>query len=194
MRNPLAPLAWLTLGTLACGGGAQSEQPAAAAGPIVPDASTFSSNGLTVPRPQGWSFLEPDSTMGKDTVVVLQGPFGEEALAPAVEISRRPLDATQQRRKPSHILTQLVMEIVQVFDGFEMVGSPEDIQLGGQPAAMIKMKYSESLPDGQQAARGARFYGIVHHGSIWIIRCLGAPDGSNDAEFDSIVSGLSIQS
>lgn len=159
---------------------------------MAPDASSFSAYGLEVPRPDGWQFVKPDSSVAADTIVVLQGPFGTGDMAPAVEISRRVLDARQQRRKPSHILTQLTMELVQTFDGFEMIGEPEDIQIAGQPGAKIQLKFTESTPDGQEVQRRARLYGIVHRNSIWIITCLGAADGSNDAEFDLIVGSLKI--
>lgn len=159
---------------------------------MTPDAETFSAHGLTVGRIDGWSFLQPDGSVGQDTVVVLQGPFDDAALAPAVEISRRALDARNQRRKPAHILTEVVTELVQIFDGFEMIGTVDDVQLGGKPGAMVRMRYSESLPDGAQAERLGRFYGVVNGGNIWIIRCMGASDGSNDAEFDRIVASLAI--
>ena len=182
----------IACGTWACGGSSASSSSAEPA-PMAPDASSFTAHGLNVPRPDGWQFVAPDGSVAAETLVVIQGPFGAADSAPAVEISRRVLDARQQRRKPSHILTQLTMEFVQTFDGFEMIGQPEDMQVAGQPAAKILLKFTESMPDGQEIERRARFYGIVHRDSIWIITCLGASDGANDAEFDSIVGSMKIE-
>lgn len=184
----------LTIGLYACGGSKGSSAGEVSAGPTAPDASTFSAHGLTIKRPDGWTFIEPDASMAPDTVIVMQGPAGDQALAPAIEISRRALDARQRRRKPAHILTQMTTEIVQVFDGFEMHGSPDDIDIAGQSGAVVKLTYTESLPDGAEVKRGARFYGIVHGDSIWVVRCIGAPDGSNDPEFEAIVKTVTIQS
>lgn len=177
------------VGMIGCGGTSQGSEPSAGAvARPAPDAERFSAHGMHLSRPEGWVWIAPDGSLTGDTLIVLQGPFGADEVAPAVEISRRPLDARAQRRKPSAILTQVTTEIVQVFDGFEMVGTPADIEVAGLPAAELRLRYTESLPDGQSVSREGRFYGIVHGDSIWIIRCLGAADGSHDPQFDQILT------
>src|SRR5688572_6912923 len=79
-----------------CGGSASSAEPAA--GPPSPDAATYQSYGMSVKRPEGWMWVATDGSLTSDTLVVLQGPVGQDQLAPAVEIGRRPLDARTQRR------------------------------------------------------------------------------------------------
>jgi len=192
-RIPLILVA--TVPFLACGG-PQSATGSADAAPAAPaaDASTFSAHGMTVSRPDGWSFIPPDPTVGPDTVVVLQGPHSESPLAAAVEISRRSLSARDQRRKPAHVLTQLVTEMVQLFDGFEMVGQPEDITLAGKDAATVRLKFTETLPEGGTVERSGRFYGVIEGANIWVIRCLGAVDGSDDAAIEQVIASINIAS
>jgi hypothetical protein len=186
-------VALLALPWTGCGGSTQAANAAPAAAPTAPDAASFSQNGFTLARIDGWTFITPDGTMARDTAIILQGPEGKEALAPAVEVSRRQLTARDRRRKPSHILTQMTTEIVQTFDGFEMVGTPEDIELAGKPAAIVRIKFTESLPDGVDVQRAGRFYGLVNGENIWVIRCLGAQDGSNDGDFDKIIASLRLE-
>jgi hypothetical protein len=193
MFKPLRLLLAASIALAAACGGAQSSSAPAAAAVTDPNASQASAHGLSLSRPEGWKWIQPDGTMAADTIMVLQGPFGEDALAPAIEVSRRGLDASQARRKPSHILTQLMMEVVQLFDGYEMLGTPEDIEMAGVPAARIKLKFNESLPDGGQIERGAVYYGIVQGDNIFVIRCLGDSKGSHDAEFDTILKTVSIK-
>jgi len=158
------------------------------------DASTITVQGLTIQRLQGWNFVKPDASVGKDTVVVMYGPQGQQQLAPAVEVTLRKLTARDQRRKPLHILTQMMTEIVQLFEGFEAIGGPSEMKIGGAPGARLDMKITESLSDGGEVQRVGRFYGIVHQGRIWLIRCLGSTDGSHDPDFDQLIQSLSVDS
>lgn len=188
MRKKLLVLFFPSL--LSCASSQSSNQPTAAADN---NASNVSRDGLSVSRPSSWQFVTPDKSVAPDTVVILQGPIGDkQVLAPAVEISKRALDAAQRRRKASHVLTQMVTEVVQLFDGFEMVGSPEDMQLAGKDAARVQLKYSESLPDGGSTERAAQFYGIVDNDKIWVIRCVGPMDGSANADFDAILKSIEL--
>ena len=189
-----ALIAGLGLGWTGCAGGASGPGAEAAPGAPEPDDPSYSAYGLTVDRPEGWAFVPVDASVAPDTVVILQGPVGDAPVAPAVEISRRPLNARQQRRPPSHILTQLVMEVVQSFDGFEPLGEPEELEISGTPGAKMLMRFTESLPDGIEVKRGARFYGIVHRGNIWVVRCLGSADGADDLDMDTIVGSIRIES
>ena len=161
---------------------------------VASKADSFSAHGFSVTRPHGWSFVKPDESVVSDTLVILQGPHGEQALAPAVEFSRRPLSARDQRRSPTHVLTQLMLETAQIFEGFEVVGEPEDIDVGGHSAARIRLKFVESLPDGTSVARTGQFYGIIDGANMFLIRCLGAEDGSDSADFDAIVYSVQLES
>lgn len=187
---PLFLIAPLTM-VVGCGGSSTGSAQAAA-GPPAADADSYQSYGMTVKRPEGWRWIPADSSVTPDTLVVLQGPVGQEELAPAIEIGRRELDARTQRRPPSAILTQLTMELVQTLDAFEMIGTPADIQLAGKPAAEVRMKYTDTLADGQTVHREGRFYGVVNGANLFLFRCLGAPGGANDAEFDAVLNTVSF--
>ena len=185
----IMPIFILALSCVSCGSTSSSSE--AKPGPSF-EGKTFSEHGLTISRPEGWVFIQPDSSVGPDTVLLMQGPIGDATLAPTVEISRRTLTASQQRRKPSHILTQMTTEIVQYFDGFEMIGAPEDLKLGGVDASQLSLKYTETLPDGEAVPRLGKFFGIVRGQYIWVIRCMGSPDGSNDGDFDKVLATVSF--
>ncbi|MEZ4273236.1 MAG: hypothetical protein R3C68_17910 [Myxococcota bacterium] len=159
---------------------------------VKSDATQVTVEGFTIARPSGWAFLAPDASVGNDTVIILQGPANESALAPVVEVSRRALSAHDQRRKPAHILTQAVTEVVQLFESFESVGEPTDVEIAGLPAARLSMAFTEQLAEGGEVKRAARFYGVVHGGKIWLIRCMGAENGSTDADFQKIVQSITI--
>ena len=159
---------------------------------MTPDAGKVSVAGLTVSRPDGWVFVAPDKSLAPGTLVVLQGPHGEAAPAPAVEISRRPLSAMDQRKRPAVILTGLVAELAQVFEGLEGNAAPQDTQIASKPAARLDLTFSEGMPDGTSVARAGRFYGIVAEGNLWLVRCLGPADGSAGPVFDQIVSSIGI--
>ena len=62
----------------------------------------------------------------------------------------------------------------------------------GKPAAVIRLNYTESLPDGAEVKRAGQFYGIVKGGDIWVIRCMGPEDGSSDADFQAILGSIEI--
>lgn len=175
---------FLAVVLLACGGpkGAGPGASGGASGASAPQVSP----------PAGWVHIPPDSSVAPDTVAIYQGPAAEGPVAPSVEISRRELKAADRRRKPSHILTTLVTEMVQYFDGFEMIGAPEEVTLAGHSASRIKLKYTETLPDGASVDRLGRFYGVVMGGTLWIIRCMGSADGSAEADFDTIIDSLSF--
>ncbi len=168
-------------------GGSQSGGKGAVAG------DTFSEQGLAVSRPGDWTFIQPDTSVSPDTLVILQGPIGKAELAPVVEVARRPLSAAERRRPPSHILTAMVLEIVQTFDSYQDVTSPVDLKLGGHDAARIDLKFSESLPEGGSVNRSARFYGAVVGDALWLIRCLGPEDASAAPAFDNIVASVRFQ-
>jgi hypothetical protein len=144
-------------------------------------------------RPEDWQFVAPDTSVASDTLVILQGPIGTQVLAPVIEISRRPLEAADRRRSVEHLLTATTLELVQTFSAFADVSEPQNITLAGQPAAVIEMKLTEQLPDGLEVERSARFYGLMHSGAMWIIRCLGPADGSLGADFDAIIRTIELE-
>ena len=65
-------------------------------------------------------------------------------------------------------------------------------KVGGVPAALMRMKLTEMLPDGADVERVARFYAIIQGEQMWVLRCFGPPDGSADAAFDAIVGSITI--
>lgn len=146
-------------------------------------------------RPDGWIFVAPDGSTTKDTIVVLHGPIaGDAALRPTIEIGRRQLTVRDQRRSPAHLLTPVVTEVMQLFEGAGGVTAPEDVTVAGQPAARVKAQFTESLPDGREVQRAAEFYGVVHGDSIWILRCFGAGDGSEATDCMRVAASLSFGS
>ena len=187
MRKSLLCLAFLGLGGCAAGTGSSE-------GPVsqVPerDAEAVTVEGLTVHRPDGWVFVGVDDAMTPDTVAALLGPVGEGPLRPSVEIARRKLDSDTQRRKPVVIVTQVTTEIVQAFASFDAVGGPEELELGGYPAARLRMNFTETLPEGGDTQRVGEFYAIVRQGEVWIIRYLDAPSQGSATAFQTILDGL----
>lgn len=182
MHKLIAALA--VVGLAACAG-------SKGAAPSPTDAS-FSGEGVAVQRPESWIFVQPDHTLAADTLIVLQGPAGDEPLAPVVEISRRQLSAIDQRKKPAHLLTSLVTEVVQTFDGFDNVTPPADVTLGGVPAARVDLRFNDAQPDGTTVQRLARFYGVVHRDQMWVVRCIGPTNESHNQAFDDIVASLTF--
>ena len=161
---------------------------------VVADAKTFSHEGFKLQRPDGWIFVTPDTTVAKDTIALLQGPISAEGEAPYVEVSRRALSAVDRRRRPSHILLNLVKEVAQGFSGFEAQGEPQDITVAGKPGALMKMKYQEPQGDGEEVERRASFYGVVGSDAIWIVRCVESGNDARAAEFEQIVQSVVLKS
>ncbi|MBI3179741.1 MAG: hypothetical protein HYZ27_08765 [Deltaproteobacteria bacterium] len=184
-------LTWVAVYMLAACGGSQSGGPAQPAA-VSPDAATFSAHGMSVERPDGWMFMQPDQSLAPDTAVVLQGPVGGDMVAPVVEIGRRPLTASQRRFADSALLSSMVMEISQTYDGFETVTGPENVQVAGKAASRLVVKLTESLPNGGEVERLGRIYGVVDGAQMWVIRCVGPRDGSADKQFDAIVESLRL--
>jgi len=184
---------WAAVFLLGCAS-TNHEGGATAAAALDAQAGSLSADGLTVTRPDGWQFAAPDSSLAKDTVISMTGPLGEHVLAPAIEVGRRPLSVSDRRLQPSHILLPLTLEIVQFFESFDMVGSPEDIQVAGLPAALVRVNFTEMTADGQEVSRSARIYGIVNDDQVWVIRCMGPADGSSDQTFDAVINTLAIES
>jgi hypothetical protein len=176
--------------SVACGGGGSQAGGAKVA--VQPDAASFSGHGLSVDRPGQWLFVNPDPSVAADTVVILQGPVGDKALAPVVEIGRRALSAADQRRSPSHILTALAGEIAQTYDTFELKGEAAEVQVGGRPASRLDMTLVETLSDGAQESRLAQVYAVVDGEQLWLVRCFGPADGSAGAAFDAIVQSIKL--
>ena len=193
MRAPTFVL--LTLGSvsLSCAGGTATSAPSAGAVPAVAaDASSFSAHGLTVQRPDGWRFVSPDSTVPPDIVAMLQGPAGSHALAPVVEIARRPLGAADSRTNPERILVTTALELQQTAQGFDLQASPTEITLAGNPASVLRATVTELLPTGEEEKRALRIYATVHGSQVWLVRCMGPQDGSADADFDAVVGSLAF--
>ncbi len=174
----------LMLSLEACGGSSSSGGGA--------QGGSLSREGVKVEAPSGWSFVEPDASVAKDTVIILQGPAGNEPVVPVVEIGRRALSAMDQRRKPAHVLTATVTELVQTFEGFEGTSEPADVQIAGRTGSRMDMKITEQMPDGTSAQRAARFYGVVDNDSLYLVRCLGPTDGSADSAFDAIIGSIAF--
>ncbi len=184
---------WLfSLLALAGCGGQQASSAAAQAGPTTGD--TYHNEGIKLTRPNDWTFVNADPSVAPDTLIIVQGPAGISPTAPVVEVSRRKLSAIDQRKKPISILSSMVAEMAQLFEGFETVGSPEEVQVAGTPASRLSLKYTESMPDGTEAAHAARFYGIVRGDTIWVIRCIGPADGSAEGACENIVGSIEFGS
>ncbi len=165
---------------------------ATAAATVSAEASTWSAHGLTVGRPDGWQFIAPDQSLSPDTVVLLQGPIGDHALAPVVEIGRRPLTASDRRVRSDHILTATTVEFMQLLNSFTADSEPQEINLGDRPAAVMRAQITEMLPNGAIEERQARFYATVDVDQVWLVRCLGPRDGSADTAFDAIIGSLAF--
>lgn len=178
---------------LSCAGPRVSPEVEAApsVGPAA-DAEAFSVHGLSVSRPRGWSFVVPDASVVADTVVILQGPLGGGDLRPTVEISRRELSAADRRRKPADILRVLTLELKQTFAAADADGQPAEIELAGQPAALLRIHLTETFSDGAEVERAARVYAVVQPGQMWIVRCFGPADGSAEPAFDAIVGSIAF--
>jgi hypothetical protein len=173
-------------------GGPQAASGGAQAG--APEGDTFSAEGIKLVRPGDWVFVAADPSVAPDTLVIVQGPAGVEPVAPVLEVSRRKLTAMDQRKRPSSILSSMVMEMAQLFEGFEAVGSPEDVQVAGANGARLAMKYTESMPDGSSVQRAARFYGVVRGDTLWVLRCIGPADGTAQETCERIVGGIEFGS
>ncbi len=176
-------------GLAACGGVGGSRAPVSA---VDPAAASYQAHGLSVERPSGWTFVEPDQSLAPDTAVVLQGPEAAAAMAPVVEIGRRPLNASERRFAARELMSSMVMEIVQTYDAFENVAGPEAVQVAGKPASRLTVKLTLNLPNGNDVMRLGRIYSVVDGAQIWVIRCLGPTDGSADAAFDAIISSVRL--
>ncbi len=186
MSKILLSVALVGLVGCASSGGNQEGKPA----PVAADASSYSSHGMTIDRPSQWHFVQPDSSVSADTQVILHGPIGSATLAPTVEVSRRPLTAADRRRAPAQILTALVSEIAQTFDGFEAQGSPADVEVGGRKAARMDVNLTESLADGTEERRAAQLYAIVDGEQLWVVRGFGPGDGSANGQISDVVKGI----
>jgi hypothetical protein len=176
----------VSLGAFGCATGSKEGKPAA----VTADASSYSAYGMTIDRPSQWHFVQPDTTVAPDTQVILHGPIGAAALAPTIEVSRRPLTASDQRRAPAMILTALVNEIAQTFDGFEAQSSPQDVDIGGRKAARMDVTLTESLSDGTEERRAAQLYAIVDGEQLWVVRGFGPGDGSANSDISQVVKGI----
>lgn len=179
-------LVGVVFGLVGCAGGSKDGKPAA----VAADASSYSSNGMTIDRPSQWTFVTPDTTTSPDTAVILHGPIGSASLAPTVEVARRQLTAADRRRAPAQILTALVTEIAQTFDGFEAQGSPADVEVGGRKAARMDVALTESLADGTEERRAAQIYAIVDGEQLWVVRGFGPGDGSANGQIETVVKGI----
>ena len=62
------------------------------------------------------------------------------------------------------------------------------------PAAHVRAKFTESLPDGREAKRTADVYGVVHGGDIWIVRCFNALDAADAKGCQQVLDSLSFGS
>lgn len=184
--NKLPVVALVALGCVGCAGGAKDGKPAA----VTADASSYSVYGMTIDRPPQWTFVQPDASVAADTAVILHGPIGNASLAPVVEVARRPLAAADRRRAPQQILSALVTEIAQTFDGFEAQGSPTDVDVGGRKAARMDIGLTESLADGTEEKRAAQLYAIVDGEQLWVVRGFGPGDGSANEQIASVVKGI----
>jgi hypothetical protein len=172
---------------MGCASGAKDAKPAA----VAADASSYSAYGLTIDRPPQWTFVQPDASVAPDTQVILHGPlYGTSTLVPTVEVARRPLTAADRRRAPSQILTALVTEIAQTFDGFEAQGTPQDVEVGGKKAARMDVGLTESLSDGTEEKRSAQLYAIVDGEQLWVVRGFGPADGSANDSITNVVKGI----
>lgn len=167
-----------------CGGGSRDGKPPA----VHAEADEYTAYGFTVERPPQWTFVAPDTSVAADTVVILQGPIGNTTLAPVVEVARRPMTAADRRRAPAQILSAMITELGQTFDGFEAQGGVEDVEVGKRKAARINVNLTESLSDGTEERRAAKLYAIVDGEQIWVVRAMGPGDGSAGNQLDHVVS------
>jgi hypothetical protein len=165
-----------------------------AAAPVSAEAPSWSSHGLTLTRPDGWQFVAADKSLSPDTVVVLQGPLGDAALAPVVEVGRRPLSAADRRHQPEHILAATTVEFMSLLQSFATESEPREITLGGRPASVMRAQITEMLPTGATEDRLARFYATVDGEQVWLVRCLGPRDGAADTAFDAIIGSIAFAS
>ena len=190
--------AYVGAALVACGfvGCASTQGSGGEAEAVSSDASSQTVDGFSVKRPNGWTFVAVDETVAADTVIVLQGPFADGVeVAPALEVSKRPLGAADRRRNPTFILTDLMTEFMQTVEGFQIVGEPADTELGGMSAGMITFTFEQMLTGGSTVARKGKFYAVVHQGSVWLVRCTGPVEDSDiDSTFDTIVQSISIES
>ncbi len=174
------------MGVAACASGNKDGKPAA----VAADASSYSAYGMTIDRPSQWHFVQPDSSVGPDTQVILHGPIGSASLAPTVEVSRRQLSAADQRRQPAQILTAMMGELSQTFDSFEAQGEVADVEVGGKKAARLNVTLTESLSDGTEERRAAQLYAIVDGQQLWVVRGFGPGDGSANGQISEVVKGI----
>jgi len=138
-------------------------------------------------------FVPPDESSSAQTVALMHGPtITGETLRASVEVQRRSLTASDRRRPASHILTSIVTELIQTFDGFEIQGGPQEIKINGRDAGLIEANLEESLLDGTDAKRNALFYAVVRDGAIWIITCMGPADGSSRQAINGIIDSIKL--
>ncbi len=157
-------------------------------------ASSHTMHGLTVDRPDGWKFVEPDGSVAKDTVMMLIGPPGTRPVAPVVEFGRRALDAAAQRKGSAEVLSVVVAEIVATYDGFKTDGPPTEIDIAGYKGRRLTVDFTEVTIEGTDVLRHGRVFAFVTDADIWIIRCMGPADGSAAKDFDAVVASISVGS
>lgn len=183
MKSRVVALAILLGG---CASSSSGGKPAS----IKADADDYSAYGLTVERPPQWTFVTPDASVSADTVVILQGPIGSSTLAPVVEVARRPMTAADRRRAPAQILSAMITELGQTFDGFEAKSGVQETEVGKKRAARVDVNLTESLSDGTEEKRSAKLYAIVDGEQIWVLRAMGPGDGSADGQLENVVNRM----
>lgn len=175
----------------ACASAAPADAERARAAPGGDDTSATVA-GLSVERPEGWSFVEPDESVDPRTVIMMVSDGSGEQHRAVVEIEKRDLDARTQRRSPEAILTAWTVEMVQMFAAYEMTQDPTPMELAGHPGAYLEMTISETLPEGGQVERIAKFYGVLDGGTFWIIRALVPPGGQFDGDIEAVLKSVSL--
>lgn len=177
----------------ACGGSAATSGQGGTGKVVKSDAERFVGSGISVTRPQGWSFAPVDSSVSKDAVVVLVGPRAEGKLAATVELARRPIATADRRRSPEALLTAISVEMMQAYAACEATASPTAVTVAGRPGATLKLKLTETLPEGGEVERVAQLYVTTTDDALIVLRSFLPTDNSSDADLDAILASLAIE-